>query len=357
MSERSAPRPPLSRGRLVAFAIVVDAALLLLLEGGARLFFPPPDASRFGEFSRLAIQLGLPSLQKALLPDPALFWRLAPGLPATLVEGRVGPSDRVRFTFSTVPGGFRAPAPAGPPSIVCLGDSCTFGLGVDDAETYPARLAGLTGKSVLNAGVPGFTAFQGRRLFEELLGRFSPEVVLVQFGWNDAAVWDGLSDADHAALLARAPGLLARSRFLQVAASLLPERKADPGAGEAAAGRPRLSPEEFERELRRIIELCRSARALPVLVLWPARYHLDGIRIPAHAGVVRAVAAAERVPLVDLFEVFRDTRGASLYADAIHANAAGNRAAAEAIARMLERQVPDKGEAGPGGATPAHPLN
>ncbi len=340
MSERSAPRPPLSRGRLVAFAIVVDAVLLLLLEGGARLFFPPPDVSRFGEFSRLAIQLGLPSLQKALLPDPALFWRLAPSLPPTLVEGRIGPSDRIRFTFSTAPGGFRAPAPAGPPSVICLGDSCTFGLGVDDAETYPARLAGLSGRSVLNAGVPGYTAFQGRRLLEELLGRVSPEVVLVQFGWNDAAVWDGLSDAEHAALMARGHGLLGRSRFLQLAASLLPERRAGPGAEEATAGRPRLTPEEFEGELGQIIRLSRSAGARPVLVLWPARYHLDGIRIPPHAGVVRTVAAAERVPLVDLFGIFRGAGGAALYADAIHANAAGNRVAAEAIALTLRGNSP-----------------
>ncbi len=335
MSERAAPPRRLPAAKVVLFTLVIDVVILLGLEGAARLFFPPADASRFGELSRLTVELGLPALQKAVEPDPVLFWTLRPGIPPTLIEGRIGPSDPIRFTMSTTPAGFRAPGPEGPLSVVCLGDSCTFGLGVEDGETFPARLAAATGLGVLNAGVPGYSAYQGRRLLEGRIGSWRPRAVVIQFGWNDAADWDGRSDAEHAALLARGPGILFRSRFVQLLASLLPGRSGDTPRETSASGRPRLTPEEFGGELRSLIRLSRSEGARPLLVLWPARYHLRGIRVPPHLDVIRRVAAAERVPLVDLFEVFSRSGGAALYADAIHATAAGDQAVADAVAKAL----------------------
>ena len=332
MSEGFVPPRAPSRSAILAFTLLGGVALFLLLEGAVRLLLPAPDSTRFGELGRLVIDLGLPSLQKALVPDRSLFWRLRPGLLPTIVEGRVGPSDPIRFTLSTTPDGFRSPAPGGPPSVVCLGDSCTFGLGVDDAETFPAQLGGSTGTAVLNAGVPGYTAFQGRRLLESRLAEWSPKAIVVQFGWNDALVWDGRSDAEHAALIAKEPAGPLHLRLVQLLVTLLP---AIPGRSEKAAGRPRLMPEEFAGELRDIVRLSRSAGALPVLVLWPARYHLQGIRIPPHADVIRKVAAAEGAPLVDLFTIFSREGSAALYADAVHASAAGNRVVAAAVATAL----------------------
>jgi lysophospholipase L1-like esterase len=335
LSDRAAPPRAFSPVKVVLFTLVIDVVLLLLLEGAARLFVPASDASRFGELSRLTVELGLPGLQKAVVPDRTLFWKLRPGLPPTAIEGRIGPSDPIRFTLSTTPAGFRAPGPAGRPRVVCLGDSCTFGLGVDDGETYPAQLQLSTGFGVLNAGVPGYSAFQGRRLLEEQIGGWRPEAVVIQFGWNDAAVWDGRSDAEHAALLAHEPGLLFRSRLVQLFASLLQGRRRPGGTETPRPERPRLTPEEFAGELRSLIRLSRSEGARPLLVLWPARYHLRGLRVPPHLDVIRRVAAAEGAPLVDLFEDFSRNGGAALYADAVHANATGNHVVAEAVAKVL----------------------
>jgi lysophospholipase L1-like esterase len=336
VSDGAATPRPLSRAKLVVFTLVVDAVLLVLLEGGARLLAPAPEASRFGELSRLAVELGLPSLQKAVLPDRVLFWKLKPGVPPTVIEGRTGPSDPIRFTMSTTPAGFRAPGPAGPPSVVCVGDSCTFGLGVEDGETFPSQLRASLGPEVLNAGIPGYSAYQGHRLLKERIGSWRPKAVVIQFGWNDAAVWDGRSDAEHAVLLASGPGLLFRSRLVQLLASHLFGRGGRPSGAAAPPGRPRLTPEEFGEELRAMVRLSRSEGAVPLLVLWPARYHLQGIRVPPHLDVIRKVAATEGSPLVDLFEVFSREGGAALYADAIHANTAGNRAVAAAVAAALE---------------------
>lgn len=332
MSDGTSPRRSFSLARVAAVVLVADLVLLLLLEGTSRLFAPAADDSRLGELSRLSVALGLPALQKAVLFDRTLFWKLRPGLPPTLVEGRIGPSDPIRFRLSTTAEGFRAPDPGVSPVIVSLGDSCTFGLAVEDGETFPARLQALTGLPVLNAGVPGYSSFQGRRLLEERIRVWRPKAVVLQFGWNDAAVWDGRSDAEHAGLLARGPGLLARSRLIQLLLPLLPGRESRVGDANGAAARPRLSPAEFGEEIRAMVRLSRAEGAEPLLVLWPARHHLGGVRIPPHLGVLRQVAASDGVLLVDLLEVFSREGGTSLYADAVHANASGHRVVAEAIA-------------------------
>ncbi len=42
------------------------------------------------------------------------------------------------------------------PAVVCMGDSYTMGWGVEQSETFPVRLAALSGKKILNAGVSSY---------------------------------------------------------------------------------------------------------------------------------------------------------------------------------------------------------
>ena len=111
-----------------------------------------------------------------LVYDPVLIWR---------------PLSSQFSPFN--PQGFRgAPIDAANTSghrIIALGDSNTFGWTVDDGANWPAQLQGLydaagPGTEVVNAGVWGYTSFQGLRRFNEIV-RFSPDVVLVSFGGNE----------------------------------------------------------------------------------------------------------------------------------------------------------------------------
>jgi len=77
--------------------------------------------------------------------------------------------------------------------IVCIGDSVTFGLDVDDDSTYPAQLQQIVAAAdpkanveVINAGVPGYTSRQGLVFFYKRLLRFKPDIVVAEFGFNDA---------------------------------------------------------------------------------------------------------------------------------------------------------------------------
>lgn len=77
--------------------------------------------------------------------------------------------------------------------IVCLGDSLTFGEGVHEEDTYPARLERLLGESmtgrtvqVINAGVQGYGTREEVALFFDRCAKLQPDVVFLGFFLNDA---------------------------------------------------------------------------------------------------------------------------------------------------------------------------
>lgn len=70
-------------------------------------------------------------------------------------------------------------------TIVCFGDSLTFGYGVEEGESYPARLAALTGTEVINSGIDGNTSLDALGRIEEDVLRHDPKLVIIGFGGND----------------------------------------------------------------------------------------------------------------------------------------------------------------------------
>jgi len=74
------------------------------------------------------------------------------------------------------------------PRVAVLGDSFTFGLGVEDAETFVSRLNADSQASgpLLNMGVPGYSTDQQTLLFNRTVGLESVEtVMLVVYLAND----------------------------------------------------------------------------------------------------------------------------------------------------------------------------
>ncbi len=135
------------RGRAVAEGLLVLAitlALMLgLLEIGLRLFAP---------------QI-VPPLGGLFIADPATAYRLKPDVrvPFRFAEGSP--------VFSTNNQGLREDHPIGPPTaghtrLLNIGDSFTFGMGVDAAQAFPQLLDGLaldgTQMESINAGVFGY---------------------------------------------------------------------------------------------------------------------------------------------------------------------------------------------------------
>ena len=77
--------------------------------------------------------------------------------------------------------------------IIAMGDSCTAGHSLPLEGTYCAQLEEklnndlLNGSyEVINAGVPGYTSFQGKRYLKKIL-KYDPDFLIVFYGCNDRA--------------------------------------------------------------------------------------------------------------------------------------------------------------------------
>jgi acyl-CoA thioesterase-1 len=70
-------------------------------------------------------------------------------------------------------------------TIICFGDSLTYGTGAGTGMDYPSQLSRLIDRPVVNAGVPGDTTARAlERLERDVLAK-SPDVVLITLGGND----------------------------------------------------------------------------------------------------------------------------------------------------------------------------
>jgi lysophospholipase L1-like esterase len=163
--------------------------------------------------------------------------------------------------------------------IVAFGDSLTHGTGASPDTAYPAVLAALTGRTVINAGVPGDTTASALARLPAVLDQHKPRLVLLCLGGND--------------MLRRQP---------------------------AAA---------TENNLRLLVQTVRASGAEVVLIGVPEPKVFGG-----SPDFYARVAEDMRLPLeADVFnEVLKDNR---LKADPIHANAAGYRVVAERLAQFL----------------------
>ena len=98
-------------------------------------------------------------------------------------------------------------------TVLAFGDSLTFGTGAAAHESYPAKLATLIGRKVVNAGVPGEVSAAGLQRLPEVLEEVQPKLLILCHGGNDFL--RKLSDADAAANL-RAMITLARDKGVSV---------------------------------------------------------------------------------------------------------------------------------------------
>lgn len=120
--------------------------------------------------------------RKVVWADGHFGWRQKPNLDLEF-EGKGVRTNEL---------GLRAEAmgKAGVPSntVMTMGPSSAFGWGVDEGETYSARLAAQLGKdsTVINAGQIGWSSFQGLKLLRgpELKG-IGSKAILLAYGVND----------------------------------------------------------------------------------------------------------------------------------------------------------------------------
>src|SRR3989344_5461908 len=92
-----------------------------------------------------------------------------------------------RSTVTTNSLGFRSPElKADAPLLVFLGDSITFGYGINDDETITSKIqAELPTWNVLNTASPGYNLRQQTAVFQEKIKKLDPRALVLIFHFND----------------------------------------------------------------------------------------------------------------------------------------------------------------------------
>lgn len=170
----------------VKFSAVVSLLILFIFEVSIQLCWHSPNRipkflisdfrSAYDQCQRNIIQFD-PNISKY---DHRYFYSLIPNTSSVF--------SNYEFNTNIISNGngFRnISSLSNSPRIICLGDSYTFGWGVSDNQSYPARLAKLTSINVANVSMPSFGTAR-EILALEVMSLDSLDVLIVQYCRNDS---------------------------------------------------------------------------------------------------------------------------------------------------------------------------
>ena len=334
------------RRRFRLTAVLLPVVTLLVIECGLRLAGFEHDTAPL-RYLFLNPEAKYAETQEAALePDPDLFWRLRPGLTGL---------DGTKFVKLT---GFRSNFAQEPPPgirrIVCIGDSNTFGLQVQERAAWPAVTEVMLAADgeraeVLNLGVPGYTSHQGLILLRTRVLALRPDVVVCAFGtFNDWIPARGRTDAEQSSGAGTSP-----LRVVQVLTRFLGRERPretfeltdvlDNIDTRTYDGPRRVDPDVFAENLTEMIAITRGAGADAVLLASPLPDDtLERNPIATeYAEVTRGVGREEAVPVVDGWTLFAASGegGQPLFADFCHPSPRGHAILGSELARTLTRTL------------------
>ncbi len=337
--------------RSLAVSGLATAAIFVGIEGALRLLdYPPP-------FVGVGLPVTVPRGPLArwfdrVLYDPEVLFRLRPG--AEFVGG-------YRINSLGLVGPEVAPTP--PPAtmrILCLGDSCTFGISAGPGNAYPDLLAEVFRKAfagprveVLNAGVPTYTSTQSLRQFRREATRLQPQMIVAYLGSHNDYQAAPAPVSEVTAGLRSPVGRILRTwntwralRHLLFRAGPIPPSR----LGTVHTPLP-----EFLANLGELAADC-ARRGLPLLLVVPPHSPAKRDAQPVsaeYAQAVRDLARARAVPVVDPAPLFESLEPYPVWGDPAHPNRTGQRLLAsllyEALISLPEFEAPFRriGPAGP----------
>lgn len=251
--------------------------------------------------------------------------------------------------------------------ILCLGDSSTFGVGVYLEETYHALLEEKLNKEysrsgtrfeVINAGVTGYTSYQGLRLYKQKGYRYKPDIVTFYLGTNDYGKRFHLSDKQiipdniisdfNAAIENNILLKLNSYRLLRKCIFNLFGMSKN-STGEKVQ---RVSSEDYEKNIQALNRLCRKNGSRLLLISIPFnKKEIDRLNFNARADFVlnqlENISKTYDIPLLHIPEMSKGmpfADNSQLFLDVLHPSPAGHRIIMERLCSYLviNKLLPDK---------------
>lgn len=267
--------------------------------------------------------------------------------------------------------------------VVCLGDSFTFGWGVEDNETFPVLVEQNLDAAidqpvdVLNCGAPGYNTYQEHQLYKKLMAPLKPDFVVVAWYMNDLdpmsyGTTGTLAPLDHP--LAGTALLDYWSRNLRLKVIGLPKFEFEGFDQDKALELKKVYDELLRggmwkdsstepaqqfvernlQDLTALLDTIEAGGAVPIVVTFPTVGQMDDLKKvraeespEAYAemrrqreyamGRVAEHARARGVIAVELLDAYMDSEIRPYGAvDLSHPSAAGHRIAADAITAALK---------------------
>ncbi len=292
-------------------------------------------------------------LQRIQAYDPHCIWTLLPNISnfpikthSVMLKEQAIPHP---FTVSTNEIGSRGKPLCSDEKcvrIVTLGDSTTFGLGVNNAETWPAQLEDLLNREnngaryeVINLGVTGYSAFQCLQVLRYKALKLSPSLIIITTGNNDPTYMEGWADQERAKLYASKSAFSMNSVLFSTTCQAWHAANSK----KIEKSRARITPEEYTQILGKFDEISQKEQIPLLCILWPWAPQLRGeqpdellAKVSQYQKVLLKTTEEQGTPVINLFDYWKKD-AANYYLDWVHVNPEG----CHSVASILSRYIKD----------------
>jgi lysophospholipase L1-like esterase len=270
-------------------------------------------------------------------PDPVLLWRPAAHKPFN--------SQRFKGPLA------ENPKPTHVVRIMCYGDSLTDG---PPKGGWPSWFQSTLDKQppirgrrfeVINAGVAGYSSHQGLMRFLQEVDQYRPDLLLVSFGWNDAA--EAIGQPDKTFRIPPRPVVLCQRALIRYRTYLVLMYysrgwRTQPPVADAGPHNPRVTVEDYLTNLERFRAEAHN-RGIPIAVLTrPHKLPPEALSqdttwrglVPKYNTALIDWAQHRDVPVIDVQRFFQQLPG-SLFSDECHLTTQGYQRMAERVRDQL----------------------
>ncbi|MBX7151364.1 hypothetical protein K1X84_06975 [bacterium] len=281
------------------------------------------------------------------LPDQNLIWRLKPNQKTFTKFGNkpvyinsAGLRDRE----------FEKPKPSGTFRILVLGNSCTYGWGVSQEDTYSKVLekkltASYPSKKfeVINAGVIGYSIAQELEYLKSDGVEWNPDMVLISHTFNEGKRVNPRSPQeikDQVFFSMKIKNILRNIALYHFVVEYNFSSQYVKLAKKVTEDPTWIADDAFtiyQEDLQSIIETSKQMNATPVFMITVTKNQItaDSIRYSKHQMAMKEIAELNHIPTVDFMLPFRTQKDKDLYVDGGHPTEIGHEIMADEIFKKL----------------------